>query len=84
MTLTIYTMELFKRINPLKKFSEFTFEELNNFENIRADHFSKGEIVKIFDFYYIYSGQREFTAEDSRSFVRFKSGKTTVYETLIK
>ena len=78
---TVYTLELFKRIDPSKKFSQFSFEELNCFEDIRSDHFCKDSIVRISDIFYIYAGEKEFTAQNSESFVRFKSGKKTVYET---
>lgn len=81
--LTEYDRELFKEIDPSKKFSKFSYEELESFESIRVDHFCKGSIVEIYGKFYIYAGKKTFEAYESRSFVRFKSGQKTVYETSI-
>ncbi len=71
--------ELFKWIDPLKKFSSFTFEELDKFEDIRADHCAKDKIVQIENEFYIYAGMTEaYISENIPNAIRFEKRKKLI------
>ena len=72
------TVYLFKKINPTKKFSSFSYDELDDFKDISSVYFNEEEIVKIKGDYYMFSGVvKNHWNEKRPSVARFKiRGKT--------
>lgn len=75
---TIFT---FKKIDPSKKFSQFTYYDYK-FEEVNAGDCQKGMILKINGDYFLYSGDKDFTTSNKEtvSTIVFKVGSKIVFQ----
>lgn len=73
------TKYLFRAINPAKKFSQFTYQEIS-FGEFNAGDCVKGNILYIEGVYYMYSASSFFYVNDPayKSFAQFKNGRTLI------
>ena len=72
---TIIWGYIFKFINVSKRFSSFDYTELDDFDDVHSGYCNKGEILKIKNEYYIFSGLREYYWYEPReSVMRFVQG----------
>ena len=83
MTLYQRTFYIFKKINPIKRFSSFSYTEITIGE-MNLFYCNKGEILKIGNDYYLYNGESEFNTSNPiiQSKILFKQGNKIVYEIL--
>ena len=74
-----FSVEIFKKINPFKKFSSFTYTEIP--KNEIHLYLEKGEVVKIDNEFYIYAGEKKMSSpEKTKSYVLIKDGKKEIYK----
>lgn len=74
------TVYLFKEINPTKKFSQFSYTDLN-WSEVQIGYCNKQEVLKIDGKFWMFSGEvSNHWDEKSPSIIRFKSRSKTIRE----
>lgn len=82
-TLFQYHIYQFSVCNVAKKFSQFTYYDLPNFDAVNVGDCSKGAIIKIDGQYFLYGGKKDYTTSNKESQVSrivFKSGRKLLAE----
>lgn len=70
----------FRQFNPSKRFTSFTYTELE-WDEIDIGYCNEGEIIKVDGNYYIYDGVKYNDCNKERfSIIRFKHGKRIIKE----
>ena len=78
------TVFLFKKFNPSKRFNNFSFTELNNFNEITIDFCADDEIVKVREDFYKYSGEiKNHLNEQKESVIMFKNRTKLIKEVAV-
>lgn len=79
-TMYINIYYYFKAIDPVKKYTCFTFTKLNSFDDILLCHCEKEEIVKVDDTYFIFDKMLKVEQSYPKtSSIVFKKGRKIIY-----
>jgi hypothetical protein len=77
----IKTIYIFKKINPIKKYSQFTYTDLNNFCDVSLCYCFSGEIVKIENNFYEFNEINEIILNAPEgSIIQFQDRKKIIKE----
>lgn len=77
-----YTEETFKKIDPAKKFSSFTFTDIAK-QDIHL-YIQKGEVVRIDGVFYMYAGSTvRYSSEKTKSYILIKDRNKEIYKQII-
>lgn len=73
---------IFRAFDPKKKFDFFSYQEVDNFDEVNSSDAFKGNIFKIQEEYFIYSKEiTEYCFERLGTTIMFKRGKKILFET---
>lgn len=73
-----YSIDLFRVINPAKKYSQFTYTPVDSFDDFHL-YMNKNEIVEMKGVYYQYAGSKDYESiEPRKSYIMVKQNNTVI------